>query len=76
MTGARTASDRLISSIHRSILGALLAIVAMIGIASAYQGVLIGSIPIVLIGAIIGTAAIAWIGSLFVEGLRESEYGN
>ncbi len=69
------AVEQLASSFHRSILGALLALVGIVGIGllrrtnfqfGTTENLLLGVVGIALAGG-----AVIWIGYLFVEGFRE-----
>ncbi|WP_255192730.1 hypothetical protein [Natronobeatus ordinarius] len=71
MTENGSGTGTFVSSIHRSILGALLAIAGLIGLSWALGAIYGGSLLLGVAGiAVVGIAA-CWIIYLFVEGLQE-----
>ncbi|WIV66505.1 hypothetical protein [Natrialbaceae archaeon AArc-T1-2] len=61
----------LASSLHRSILGALLAIVGIVGLGMALEWLPDDNVVAGVVGLAIAVGAAVWIASLFLEGLRE-----
>ncbi|MDQ2052289.1 hypothetical protein RBH26_17590 [Natronolimnohabitans sp. A-GB9] len=64
-------TGKLASSLHRSILGALLAIAGLIGLGWVIEAIAGGSPLFGALGLVIAGFAAFWIVSLFVEGTRE-----
>ena len=61
----------LASSLHRSILGVLLAIAGMIGLGWVLEAVSGGSLLFGAVGIVVAVIAGYWIAALFVEGVGE-----
>ena len=71
MVATRLNADRLVGSIHRAVLGALLAIFVVLGIGVAISALPAGSYVVGGLGAAVALGVGYWILSLFAEGLRE-----
>jgi hypothetical protein len=70
---SRNKSDggKFIASIHRSILGALLAIAGIIGLAGVMEALTGGHVLFGIVGIVVAAIAAYWIYYLFIEGLQE-----
>ncbi|NUC74632.1 hypothetical protein HTZ84_20420 [Haloterrigena sp. SYSU A558-1] len=71
MAASTTDTDRFVASIHRAILGVLLALAAVFGLGLLRTGVSDGNVPFGIAGLAIAAITIGWIVALFREGLRE-----
>lgn len=63
--------EALAASLHRSVLGAMLAVVLLVTIGWGVNTLVVHQNPLGLLSLLVGLGAAYWIGSLFVEGLRE-----
>lgn len=70
MPSAESEMQQFASSLHRGILGLLLAIVGILGIGMGRR-LLVGDYLIGIFGVILAVGAGYWILSLFLDGLRE-----
>lgn len=70
MSSEESSTDALAASLHRSILGVLLAILALVGLSIAVNAD--GNLLMAVAGAVAAVGAVLWIGWLFVEGYRDS----
>ena len=64
-------TEQFVSSIHRTLLGVLLAVVGLVGLGALRAGVTDGTLPLGIGGLVLTVLAAVWIASLFLEGLRE-----
>lgn len=64
-------TDRLASALHRSVLGVMLALVALLTLGWGARAVLDGR-PLGALGVLVGLGAVYWIVDLFREGMREA----
>ena len=64
-------TDRFVASVHRAILGVLLALAAVFGLGLLRRGISDGNVLFAIAGLVIAALAIGWIVALFREGLRE-----
>lgn len=64
-------AGKFVSAVHRSVLGALLAIAGLIGLSWAFGIIHGGSLLLGVVGLAVVGIATYWISHLFVEGLRE-----
>lgn len=71
MAADESDTGQFVSSIHRTLLGALLAVVGLVGIGGLRAGVTDGNLPIGTGGLVLTVIAAVWIASLFLEGVRE-----
>lgn len=67
---AQSSTETLAASVHRAILGGILAIFAIIGIGSVINAVPSGGYVVGLAAVLLAVGATSWIGYLFVEGYR------
>lgn len=72
MTAATPDTERFVASLHRAVLGVLLAVVALTGLGWFVRAAASGERTLLGVGGL-AIAAIAgvWIAALFAEGLRE-----
>ncbi|MFB6068755.1 MAG: hypothetical protein ABEJ90_02395 [Halobacterium sp.] len=66
-----SALDALAASFHRSVLGGLLALVALVALGWSMRRLNAGDIVVAAAGGLVAAGAVSWILSLFLEGLRE-----
>ncbi|QSX00578.1 hypothetical protein [Haloterrigena alkaliphila] len=66
-----TSSETFVASLHRTILGALLAAAGLVGIGGVREAISDGSVLYGVLGVALAGVAAYWIFDLFVDGLRE-----
>lgn len=71
MSQNKSDGEKFIASIHRSILGALLAIAGIVGLAGVMEALTGGYLLFGLVGIGVAGIAVCWIYYLFMEGLQE-----
>jgi hypothetical protein len=70
MSASPSSTDELASSLHRGVLGTLLAIVALLGVGLA-RGLASGEYLVGTLGLLLAVGAGYWILDLFREGLQQ-----
>ncbi|MDG5759507.1 hypothetical protein QA600_09160 [Natronococcus sp. A-GB1] len=71
MSQNKSDGGKFIASIHRSILGALLAIAGIVGLAGVMEALTGGHLLFGIVGIVVAGVAAYWIYYLFMEGLQE-----
>ncbi|WMT10306.1 hypothetical protein NP511_22180 (plasmid) [Natrinema thermotolerans] len=71
MSQNKSDGGKFIASIHRSILGALLAIAGIVGLAWVREALTGGYLLFGIVGIVVAGIAVYWIYYLFMEGLQE-----
>lgn len=71
MPSANSDTDRFVSSLHRSILGVLLAILAFAAFGMGSETLVRGN-PLGILGILVGLGATYWIIDLLRQGMREA----
>ncbi|WP_152421386.1 hypothetical protein [Natronococcus amylolyticus] len=71
MSQNKSDGGKFVASIHRSILGALLAIAGIVGLAGVMEAVTGGHLLFGVVGIVVAGIAVYWIYYLFMEGLQE-----
>jgi hypothetical protein len=66
-----SSSETLAASIHRAVLGGLLAIVAVFAVGSIIRAFPAGNYVVGVVAVLVAVGTVSWIVHLFVDGYRE-----